>query len=76
MEGSSFISSSLRLRKSFKSPHSIFPTLSSIYFLVSISALVIVGMLSQRVSSRSKVINLISFDFFIFLPLDELDRKS
>ena len=70
--GSSSISSSLRLIKSLKSPHSTSPTFSSIHFLVSTSAFFIVGTLSQRVSSRSKVINLI---FFIFLLLDGIGHK-
>ena len=60
-------------RKSFKSPHSIAPTLSSIHFLVLISALVIVGLLSHSVSSRSKVIILILL--LIFLLLDVLDHR-
>ena len=59
---SSFMSSSLRLRKSFRSPQSILPTLFSIHLRVSISALVIVGTLSHKVSSRSKVIT--SFSMF------------
>src|SRR6056300_767824 len=64
---------SLRERKSLKSPQFTFPTLSSIQFLVSISALVIVGLLSQRVSSRSKVIILILL--IIFLLLDVPDHR-